>query len=282
MRIKLLLLPLTCSLLLLSCSLFNNEDNSDYLARVNNHYLTYEELSKSISDKLSEQDSTIAAKNFIRSWATDKLLLDRAKLNLPEEKQLKFKELSNKYEEQLFKKAYKDALIQKQLNTDIDSLDIIAYYQNHKSNFKLNEELFQFRYLQIDKEIKNLNDIKIEFKRFNDEDMLSLQDKSLEFKSLSLNDSVWVRVVDVITEFEEKKDLELQKTDILKSSQFLEIENETDVFLFYIGDVLNRNEEAPLSYVKPTIELILLNRKKVNVSKIIEKEITKDNEFEVY
>lgn len=285
MKSKLFLI-LIGSWLISSCSLFNQDDESSYVARVNSHYLTHEELSKHISKNLSEQDSTIEAKNYIRSWATDKLLLDRAKLNLPEEKQTRFKELSDKYEEQLFKKAYKDALIEKQLNTDIDSLEVVGYYQNHKSNFKLNEELIQFRYLQLDKKNKNLNNIKTEFKRFNDEDMLSLQDKSLEFKSLSLNDSVWVRVTDVLVEFEENKDIELQKNEILKAFQYFEIENETDVFLFYVGEVLKQNDEAPLSYVKPTIEQILLNKKKINISKIIEKEITKDatknNEFEVY
>lgn len=271
-----------------SCSYFKKERNTAYVARVNDHYLTFEELGAHISNNLSKEDSSITAKSYIQNWATDKLLLDRAKLNLPEERQRDFRELSQKYEEQLFKKAYKDALIERELSDEIDSASVLDYYENNSANFKLNEDLVQLRYLHLDKKMKSLKDIKRQFLRFNSEDMLSLQEKSLEFKSLSLNDSVWVRVSDVVKEFKENKNIELDKTELLKSEHFFEIEseNENDTFFIYINSVLNRNEEAPLSYVRPTIEQILLNRKKINISKNIEKEITKDatknNEFEVY
>jgi hypothetical protein len=270
----------------MSCSFFYKEETTSSVARVNNHFLTYNELGEHVSKNLSKEDSTIAARNYIQNWAKDKLLLDKSKLNLPEEQQSKFRELSLKYEEQLFKKAYKDALIEKQLNSKIDTSEITSYYMENKSNFKLNEDLVQLRYLQLDKKMKSLRDIKREFIRFNAEDMLSLQEKSLEFKSLSLKDSIWVRVSDVFKEFEENKAIQLEKSQISKANNFLEFENENDVFYLFTKDFLKRNDEAPLSYVRPTIEQILLNKKKINISKIIEKEITKDatknNEFEVY
>ncbi|MBZ9779614.1 hypothetical protein LB452_11845 [Psychroflexus sp. CAK8W] len=274
------------SFILGACSLFSEKENSNYVARVNTHFLKFDELNQHISKDLSEQDSTIAAKTYIQNWATDKLLLDRAKLNLPEEKQIDFRELAKKYEEQLFKKAYKDALIERELKDVIDSSDVDEYYKNNKSNFKLNEELVQLRYLQLDKKMKALKDIKRQFQRFNPEDMLSLQEKSLEFKSLSLNDSIWVRYSEVVKEFKESKGLQLDKTELFKSGNFIEIESENDLYYIFIKSTLKRNEEAPIGYIRPTIEQILLNRKKINIAKKIEKEITKDatknNEFEVY
>ena len=286
MRNKQIIILIFCSLLLGACSFFTEQEDNSYVARVNAHYLTFDELESHISNSLSKQDSLIAAKSYIQNWATDKLLLDRAKLNLPEEKQLDFRELAKKYEEQLFKKAYKDALIERELSNQIDSADVDEYYQNNKANFKLNEELVQLRYLQLSKKMKALKDIKRQIQRFNSEDMLSLQEKSLEFKSLSLNDSIWVRVSDVVKEFKESKGLELDKSEFLKSNNFIEIDNGDEMFYIVAKSNLVRNEEAPLSYVRPTIEQILLNRKKTNIAKKIEKEITKDatknNEFEVY
>jgi hypothetical protein len=274
------------SLVLGACSFLNKKEETNFVARVNDHYLSFEELNSHISSNLSSSDSAVAARGFIQNWATDKLLLDRAKLNLPNDQQNDFLELSKKYEEQLLKKAYKDALIERELNNKIDSVDIAAYYENNKVNFKLNEDLVQLRYIQLSKKMKSLRDIKRQFLRFNPEDMLSLQEKSLEFKSLSLNDSIWVRVSDVVKEFKENKDIELNKSELLKAKNFIEIENEDDSFYIFINSTLKRNEEAPLSYVRPTIEQILLNRKKINISKKIEKEITKDatknNEFEIY
>lgn len=274
------------SLALGACSFFSKKEDTNFVARVNNHYLSFEELESHLSSKLTSEDSAVAARRYIQNWATDKLLLDRAKLNLPNDQQNDFRELSMKYEEQLFKKAYKDALIERELNNQIDSVDVNIYYESNKANFKLNEDLVQIRYLQLDKKMKSLKDIKRQFLRFSPEDMLSLQEKSLEFKSLSLNDSIWVRVSDVVQEFKENKGVELDKSELLKTQNFIELESENDHFYIVIKSTLKRNEEAPLSYVRPTIEQILLNRKKINISKKIEKEITKDatknNEFEVY
>ncbi|SDG70345.1 hypothetical protein [Psychroflexus sediminis] len=288
MKTKNFLILILISVAFTSCSFFSEKENTNYVARVNDHYLTFEELGNHISNNLSYEDSAITAKSYIQNWATDKLLLDRAKLNLPEDQQNDFRELSKRYEEQLFKKAYKDALIRRELTKEIDSASVLAYYRNNSANFKLNEDLVQLRYLQLDKKMKSLRDIKRQFLRFNPEDMLSLQEKSLEFKSLSLKDSIWVRISDVMTEFKENKNIELEKSELLKERNFLEFESEdgNDIYFIYINSILKRNEEAPLSYVRPTIEQILLNRKKTNISKKIEKEITKDatknNEFEVY
>jgi hypothetical protein len=281
---KLIYLPIL--LFVVACSLFPEKDTTQFVARVNNHYLTFEELDDHISSNLSPEDSTLAAKAYIKNWATDKLLLDRAKLNLSAEQQNDFKNLSRKYEEQLFKKAYKDALIEREIKEAVDSSGVVNYYEANKSNFKLNEDLVQLRYLQLDKKMKSLKDIKRQFLRFNPEDMLSLQEKSLEFKSLSLNDSIWVRASDVVNEFKESKNVEIEKSELLKVDHFIETQNDQDVLYIYIESILKRNDQAPLSYVRPTIEQILINRKKMNISKKIEKEITKDatknNEFEVY
>jgi hypothetical protein len=43
-----------------------------------------------------------------------------------------------------------------------------------------------------------------------------------------------------------------------------------------IEAVLKTNDIAPLSYVKPTIEQIVINKRKQEILKKIEKDITKD------
>lgn len=275
-------------MILSSCDFFKEETPDNVIARVNDHFLTLDELKENLPKQINADDSTVFAKNFIRNWATDKLLLDRAKLNLPEEQQAHFRNLAQKYEEQLFKKAYKDAIVERELEGEIDSDSVANYYEHNKTNFKLNEDLIKLRYLQVDKKINGFKNIKEKFRRFNAEDKKNLGNRSLEFKSMILNDSTWVRSVDIIDEFTKKDSLNLRTEAFFKSDNFIELEtkNGNDVFLIFVKDVLKRNSEAPLSYVRPTIEQILLNKKKTEVSKNIEKEITKDatknNEFEVY
>ena len=53
-----------------------------------------------------------------------------------------------------------------------------------------------------------------------------------------------------------------------------------------VTGVLDVNDIAPLSYIEPTIEQVLLNRRKLDYIRNLETEVIdeaiKDNEFEVY
>ena len=53
-----------------------------------------------------------------------------------------------------------------------------------------------------------------------------------------------------------------------------------------IEDVLERNSPAPLDYIKPTIDQIVINKRKLELIKELEKDITKDaiknKQFEIY
>ena len=58
------------------------------------------------------------------------------------------------------------------------------------------------------------------------------------------------------------------------------------LYLMQINDVLGRNEIAPIEYVLPTIRQIVINKRKLEFIKQLEKDITKDaiknGQFEIY
>jgi len=66
----------------------------------------------------------------------------------------------------------------------------------------------------------------------------------------------------------------------------VQLRDSTGVYMVKIKDVLNRKEKAPLQYIKPTIRQIILNKRKLELIKKIEKDITRDavenKQFEVY
>ena len=76
------------------------------------------------------------------------------------------------------------------------------------------------------------------------------------------------------------------KSQLLKKSNFIQLKDSLGVYLMQINDVLMRNEIAPLEYVKPTIDQIVINKRKLELIKELEKDITKDaiknNQFEIY
>ena len=283
MNIKILYI-LVCLIILTSCDLFKKQQSENIVARVNEHILLENQLAEQIPDNLSKEDSIIFTKSFIDQWAMDKIILDRAKFNLPVAEQKRYNEMVNQYKSELYKKAYLDALLSKQVDSIIDSIKIHDYYDKHKAIFKINEHLLKLRYVYIKNNLKDFKKIKESFKRFDVEDHDYLTDEQLKFDKIKLNDSVWVKSLDV---YRDLKGLSSnQHKNLLSKNRYIEIQDSLGTYFIYVKDVLKPNSDAPISYIKPTIEQILKNKKNLEVKSAIKKQILKDaiknNDYEIF
>lgn len=270
--------------ILTGCEFFQQKDLRIPIARVNQSYLYKEDLKDLLPENLSKEDSSLFVSNFIKNWATEQLLLDQAKINLPNQQQSDFDALVKDYRNELYSEAYKDLILSRKMDTVIQQHELEAYFEEHRNNFKLNQDLVKFRYIYLNDKFPKLDKIKKQLERFNEEDKKELEKEILKFKAYSLNDSVWVSSRDFYNQLDILKKQE--NKDFLKDGNFLQQADSLGVYLVNIKQVLLRNENAPLEYAKPTVKQILLNRRKLELSKDFEKEITKDalknNKFEIY
>ena len=282
MRDKVILIVLL--VLANSCDYIKKSDSSAPIARVNENYLYQEDINGLVSEGISKEDSTLLIQNFIKRWATQQLFVDGAKLNLSEKKQEDFNKLVIQYKNDLYSKAYIEALVKRSVDTVVPINEAEAYYTNNKEVFKLNEELLKFRYIHVDENIISFKDIKAQFKRYNNSDKKILDSISIQFKSYSFNDSIWIRLSQVIKKIPAVNSE--NKNQLLKKSNFVQLKDSLGVYLMQINDVLVRNDTAPLEYVKPTIDQIVINKRKLELIKELEKDITKDaiknKQFEIY
>ena len=270
--------------LISGCSYFQQSDDRKVIVRVNDSYLYEEDIIALINEDTSPEDSSIIVSNYITRWATQQLLIDRAELNLPENQQNEFDALVNNYRNELYTNAYTEAVVSRDLDTSLNRDEIEQYYDQQKENFILNEDLLKLRYINLDKNSNNLDELKTKFKRFNEQDQQELMDIALQFKNYSLNDSVWVKTKSVYNKI---GPLSVEdRPSLLRKSNFMELQDSLNVYLVYVNDVLSRNEQAPFEYASATIREILLNKRKQALIKELEKDITKDaiknNEFEIY
>ncbi|TQD38629.1 peptidyl-prolyl cis-trans isomerase [Haloflavibacter putidus] len=266
------------------CEWFQKKEIGEPIARVNETFLYKEDLEGLIPENLSKEDSLLRVNNYIRRWATEQVFMSQAKINLPKQQQEEFEDLVQAYRKELFIEAYKDIVINQQIDTAVNPLDIEKYYQSNRANFKLNQKLVKLRYLYVDQDFPDLKELKERLDRFDTDDKQYLENQTLSYKAAALNDSVWVTARSIYEEIKPLKDTVNEL--LLKKGKFLQLNDSTNVYLVKVKDVLLRNEEAPLEYVKPTIKQILLNRRKLELSKKLEKEITEDalkhERFEIY
>jgi len=267
-----------------SCDLIKKSDEREPIARVNNTYLYQEDINGLVPEDASKQDSTLIIQNYIKRWATQQLFVDGAKLNLSEVKQQTFNRLVGQYKNDLYSKAYIEALVKRSIDTVVSSEEANTYYNNNKDVFKLNEELVKFRYIHVNENIIDFDAIKKRFKIYDTQDKKTLDSISIQFKSYSLNDSIWVKLTQVIKKIPVINSE--NKNQLLKKSNFLQLKDSLGVYLMQINDVLVRNDTAPLEYVKPTIDQIVINKRKLEFIRELEKDITKDaiknKRFEIY
>ncbi|GAA0750329.1 hypothetical protein GCM10009431_30780 [Gaetbulibacter jejuensis] len=280
-RFSVIIITFVC---VLSCDFFKKTEDRTPIARVNETYLYEEDIKDLVAEGTSVEDSTLLVNNYITRWATQLLLVEGAERNLPETTQNNFNKLVSQYKKDLFTKAYLDALVKKNIDTTVSQSEADTVYSKNKETFKLNEELVKFRYINIPQNAINLDDIEKRFKRFDTNDKRYLDSISVQFKSYSLNDSVWVKTSQVI---EKVPVLNAEnKKELLKKSNFLQLKDSLHLYLMQINDVLLQNDYAPLEYVKPTINQIIINKRKLELIKQLEKDITKDaiknNQFEIF
>ena len=252
----------------------------DAAARVNDIYLSKEELNMGMPIGLPAEDSLLYRNNFIKMWATKELLLEKARINV-DDRDGEIKELVRNYEQELLIDRYRKALLQQELDTVITEVDTDDYYEANKNVYRLNEELMQLRYIHFSSDLSDKKDLIKLFKSKDPEDLEELIARELEFYSFSFNDSIWVSYRDV-----EKKLAFLRDEKNIKKNQFIQKEDSLGVYLLAVKDMRYRNDIAPKEYVIPTIQQMILHKRKLELMNEIEKTIMVDainnKQFEQY
>ncbi|GAB7256936.1 hypothetical protein [Polaribacter sp. OB-PA-B3] len=273
-----------CAFLLTSCQYFDmqekEEHSSEIVAIVNTEKLFKEDLKDLLPRNISREDSLILVKSLIQDWAVKKLFLKAAENNYSSESLENINKLVQDYKESLLINNYKEDLIKQKLDTLVTEEEIEEYYLANNENFKLNEVLVKSKYLNFDNNLKDQKDIIELFKSDDIEDAEALERQQLSFKMYQLNDSVWTELDKILLK------LPFSKENLLKKSKFIQKQDSLGLYLVAIKDVLNRNDIAPLSYIKPTIKEMILHKRKIElireIEKLIVKDATKNNNFKIY
>jgi hypothetical protein len=271
-------------LLIQSCNYFTiKNDENKPIARVENTYLFKKDLNAFLPNNISKQDSILITSNYINNWIKQQLLFEKAKLNL-ENKTIKYEDLVKKYKQDLYINSYKEAVVVEYLNTDITDEDIQEFYMKNKQNFKLNEALLKLKFIKIGKDVYDKKELIKLFKSSKKEDLDSLQSKELFLKMHHLNDSIWVKYNDLITEIPILKTT--PKNQLLKKGKFIQKEDSLSLYLVAVKQVLNRNEIAPKTYITPTIKQMILQQRKLlllrNIEETLIDDARKKQQFEIY
>lgn len=271
------------AIVLFGCSNTSQNVDSDVIARVNKVFLYRSDIENLVPHGVSKKDSVEIVTDFIKRWATQQLLMDKAEKNISKSKQQELDDLINQYKIDLYTKSYLEELVMTKIDTVITNDEISAYYDKYKSNFKTTEPLVKLRYINLIKGNAKFGSINAKFLNFSKKDMIDLQKMAIHFKNYAFNDSIWVDINQV---YEKLPFINQENKDkYISAGIAYQYSDSNLVWLVKIRDVVERNNTVPLQYISPTIKQIILNNRKKNLINKIQTEITndaiKDNDFEI-
>jgi hypothetical protein len=254
------------------------------VARYGAEELYISDIPASLYTGKSPEDSIVAVNYYIDKWALELMYVEKAGVNLSEEKLTELSELIANYRADLLALAYKEVMAQSALDSVVSSEELASFYQSEQVNFLLKEKIVQLRYVQAPLGYPALNQVRKSLKRFNKADQKYLDSTSIYLDQVFINDTQWIPARELFVAI--KPIMPENEHLYLKNAQFFEIQDSLGVYLGQVKTVLTPPEVAPLSYVSEDIKTILINRRKQNYFRNLEKalldEAIRKKELEIY
>ena len=267
-------------IILFSCNDFN-QDKSENIAKFKDHVLSKNELTKFINTNNS-QDSIFIANKIINEWAIKKILIEKAKLNLPEKDLDMLNKLVENYESELYSTTYLDALVNASINLEIDTIEIEGFYKKNIDLFKLKNNIFKLVYVKIYKDFSDISDVTNRLRNFKNNEIY-LDSISYRFIDYSYDANNWKTQNDLMNIF---PFLNTQKINSLKNYSFLQIKDSLNLWLIKVLEYKKIGSYAPIDFVFPTLEYMSINNRKKKLNQSIKTDLIKNaiqnNELEIF
>tara|TARA_B100000575_G_scaffold266569_1_gene243991 strand:+ start:1616 stop:2455 length:840 start_codon:yes stop_codon:yes gene_type:complete len=259
--------------IVISCN-FKDVNDSNYIAKLGDEYLSYSDIKNQIPSNTSFQDSLDIASKFIKEWATNKLLIQSAEINLTANEMESIEEKSKKYRNGLILSEYKNKISKNNPDSVVSVDEIKFFYEKNSKNFKLYNEIVQGRYVKLNNKYFNVSEIKRRFKRFSSSDKYFFDSISIQLLNYFFNDSTWINKDLFFNKIPSLEDREIER--IVKNNLFYVKEDSLALYLIKINKYKNADDYAPLDYIYDRIRELISNRKRIDYLNKIEKELIED------
>lgn len=269
------------SILFVGCKMSGDEDGQN-VARFNDSYLNKSDFSELMTN-YSEEDSVAKANSVINNWAINKILIERAKLNLTESRLNEIESLVDDYRSDLLSDSYLEALVNSTINLEVDSSEIQSLFDSNKNLFLLNEDIYRLIFIELPQDFSDTYEVRKRIRRFNEKDQYFLDSISYRYNSYSFDTKTWVSEKKLLNEFDFLNSYSYRS---LKNYNFYQYKDSLSLYLIKIVDSARKGEISPIENVLSTLEYMSLNQRKKEVMLKIKANILKDallnNKLEIY
>jgi len=246
------------------------------IASVDSEYLTINDMMADMPVGLSSLDSLTFARLYVDNWIMKQLKMRKASELLSSSEQ-DIDKLVEGYRQSLMMRKLDQYYIDAQIDPDITSEQIAAYYRSHGDTFKLDHNLVRGVIVKVPQGYRNMSKLIEAVRATHDSPERVTELAALcEKNSLQLVDmsSSWVGFSDFLSNL--PTDRSRSYDDLLSRSGVQQMTASGQVFCFMIDAVAREGQTAPLERVESDIRRILYAQRRAEIVSRYEGELLDD------
>ncbi len=266
-----------------SCDYMPRAVDEDVVAEAMGKKLYTYDLKGIVPEGISANDSINLTRRYIDNWVRQQIFLEHAKKSLSPE-QMDFEKKIRDYRNSLTIFAFENNYIQNNLDTVVEKTQIKEYYENHKEEFKLKDDIVKVTYVKIPRNAPDQNLLRRLYRSTDPDYMASLEDYCTQHAAAFYTDiDSWLLFNEILRE------IPIQASNrgaFLRNNQNVEISDDYYRYFLYIHDYRLKDNISPVGFVTENIKNIILNRRKQELINKLRNDLYRDavksNSFEVF
>ena len=237
------------------------QSHGTVLVKIKDRVLTREEIERQIPKGTSSGDSLMRAESLVKKWIVDILMYDIANKNIGDDK-AEIDNLVGEYRRSLIRHRFQERIVKDKISADINEYDKIAYYEENKEQFVLDENLIKGLFVKVSVSAPELDNLRKWYVSGTEESLEKIEKYSIQ--NAIIYDYFYDRWA-IFDEVMEKIPYKVSNpVQFLKINNHLEVSDSTHVYFLKISDQLLVGNVAPLDYVRDQIQAMLANKRKID------------------
>ena len=271
-------------LLFSSCSFLRPEEVQETpIVRVNDQFLSAEELSSVIPENISSQDSIMLVRGYIDRWIEKQLMIEQAEINLTRDLKSIEKQVEE-YRNDLLIYAYQNQMVNQRLDTNLTEQELLNYYNEHKDNFELKDYLVRVVYVKLDTNAPQLDEVREWLESDSEKDFIELEDYCYQFAvNFYLEENKWLYLDELLREIPIEG---YEKRKLLNNKKIVDFSDGTYLYLIRFLDHKLKDSISPFELEKENIRGIIINQRKLDFINKLKKnlydEALRKGKFEIF
>lgn len=270
-----------CFIACISCN--KKSTNSDKtLARVGTEYLYLSDIQHQLPTELKNQDSIAFVESFVQKWVMDKLMFEKASINL-EDDQEDIDEKVEAFKQSLFIYKYEQKLISQKLDNKVSEEEIKTFYTEHKTEFILSENIVKAFFTIYPKDASSPDKLTKLLSSKHEDDIDKFKDFCYQYSSEFYFPEKWMSAGSITNQLPNKNN---DLSSIGQSKQTVVQEDSINYYIYKATELAHTGEIAPIEYVQNDIKQVILQKRTQELNKTLRNKIFEDalkkNVFEIY